>query len=324
MGKKLSEGVVVSDSDESMEDAPETTSVNTKKNAKVSPNQGATESSSEFDSSDESSSETQNNNSVPLKNKKFVPPSGFRPSTTKPRPSAAISSALSNLEGKQVFHITAPSYLPLSEMKQITFGKATSGEPIISHKGVDYGLVETTRQQKQSSETLLIYDEKSNTYLRKPELRKIESYNIQEIVRLPGLDTLVPPSQNATKKQPAARPQPKHLRMRFHPVGSTTLPPETVGSSSESEADEPTSRVPATSSKEKAEKDRKRKTDEQNGTEEKAKKSKKDKQQSSQAELQTEGRRDKEKKSSKHRDETSQERRARKEEKKKRKAEKVK
>ncbi|KAF5006557.1 hypothetical protein F66182_15819 [Fusarium sp. NRRL 66182] len=110
--------------------------------------------------------------------------------------------------------------------------------------------------------------------------------------------------------------------MRLHPVGSTTLPPETVGSSSESEADEPTFRVPATSSKQ-AEKDHKRKANEQNGVEKKAKKSKKDKNHSSQAESQPEGRRDKEKKSSKHRDETSQERRARKEEKKKRKAEKA-
>lgn len=49
----------MSDSDESMEDAPETTSVNTKKNAEVSPSQGASNSSSEFESSDESSSEIQ-------------------------------------------------------------------------------------------------------------------------------------------------------------------------------------------------------------------------------------------------------------------------
>lgn len=199
----------------------------------------------------------------------------------------------------------------------------TSGEPILSHQGVDYGLVETTRQQKQSSETLLVYDEKSNTYLRKPELRKIESYSIQEIVRLHEMDTLVPSSRGTTKKQPAARPQPKHLKMRFHPVGSTTLPPETVGSSSESEADESTFRAPVTGSKKQAEKEHKRKANEQNNTEEKAKKSKKDKTHSSQAESQPEGRRDKEKKSSKHRDETSQERRARKEEKKKRKAEKA-
>lgn len=58
MGKKLSEDVIVSDSDESMEDAPETTSVNTKNNVQVSSNQDASDSSSE--SSDESSSEIQN------------------------------------------------------------------------------------------------------------------------------------------------------------------------------------------------------------------------------------------------------------------------
>lgn len=50
----------MSDSDESMEDAPETTSVDTKKNAEASPNQGASDSSSEFESSDESNSEIQN------------------------------------------------------------------------------------------------------------------------------------------------------------------------------------------------------------------------------------------------------------------------
>lgn len=59
MGKKLSEEVVASDSDESMEDAPETTNVSKKKNAEVSPNQESLNSSSEFESSDESSSEIQ-------------------------------------------------------------------------------------------------------------------------------------------------------------------------------------------------------------------------------------------------------------------------
>lgn len=60
MGKKLSDEVVVSDSDESMEDAPETTNVNNKKDAQVSSNQEASNPSSEFESSDESSSEIQN------------------------------------------------------------------------------------------------------------------------------------------------------------------------------------------------------------------------------------------------------------------------
>lgn len=59
MGKRLSEEVVASDSDESMEDAPETTNVSKKKNAEASPNQESLNSSSEFESSDESSPEIQ-------------------------------------------------------------------------------------------------------------------------------------------------------------------------------------------------------------------------------------------------------------------------
>jgi DNA-directed RNA polymerase I subunit RPA34.5 len=191
------------------------------------------------------------------------------------------------------------------------------GEPILSHKGVDYGLVANAQQQKQGSEILLVYDEVTNTFVRKPELKNIESYNIQEIVRLPGLDSLVP--ETSKKQQSKARPQPKHLRMRFHPVGSQNLPPETVGSSSESEAEEPTFRVPRKDEKEKNEKDLKRKADSEDTSEAKSKKSKKEKPSSQE----TDTRRDKEKNSSKHRDETSEERRARKEEKKKRKAEKA-
>ncbi|OKL60784.1 hypothetical protein UA08_04291 [Talaromyces atroroseus] len=330
MGKRLSEDVV-SDSDESMEDAPETTNVAEKASQQTSDvaseqdtssseSGSGSESESESDGSDESDSN--NADSRPSYNNKraFFPPSGFKQSKPKTRPSPAISSALSNLEGKQVFHITAPSSLSISRIKEVAFGKAILGEPILSHKGVDYGLVANTQQQKQGSEALLVYDEATNTFVKKRELKNIESYNIQEIVRLPGLDsTQVPSTQEASKKQSKARPQPKHLRMRFHPVGSLNLPPETVGSSSESDAEEPTFRVPRKDLKEKSEKDLKRKADNEGESESKSKKSKKEKLSSQE----TDTRRDKEKKPSKHRDETSQERRARKEEKKRRKAEKA-
>lgn len=59
MGKKLSEEVVLSDSDESMEDAPETTQVAGKKSQKESnsaPEKDATSSSSESESESESES----------------------------------------------------------------------------------------------------------------------------------------------------------------------------------------------------------------------------------------------------------------------------
>jgi hypothetical protein len=154
----------------------------------------------------------------------------------------------------------------------------------------------------------MIYDENKGSYVKK-EVQNIQSYTVQELVRLPKYDAVQP----LTEKP--ARPQPKHLKMRFHPVGSGDLGAETIGSSSESEADnehESTFRVPR--------QEQKRKTDGQDQGEKKKKK--KDKHASSQ-EVVFRGRQDgeSEKTASKQRDETSQERRARKE-KKKRKAEK--
>lgn len=341
----MSAEVIDSDSDESMRDAPETKNVNEKNS--VTTSDSSDDSSSESESSESSNLKTTATYVVPpfgellgttktkkaflnhrkksssSKNRSFKPPPGFRLSQNKTQPSKAIMSALANLEGKKVFHITAPPDLPISEIKEIAFSRAVAGQSIVTHKGVDYGLVESTGLSNKGSETLLVYDQKSNSFVQKPELAKIESYNIQEIVQLPGANTLIPSlslsssSSAPGKEQAGARPQPKHLKMRFHPVGSSNLPPETVGSSSESEAEELTASQGS--------QDRKRKPGQgSGGDEETAKKSKKEQRiEPTEAEAETDNRHEKErKKSSKHRNETSQERRARKEEKKRRKAEK--
>jgi hypothetical protein len=202
--------------------------------------------------------------------------------------------------------------LPLSQIREIALDKALLGEPVLTHKGVDYGLP-ADQEAVGDLQTLLIYDEKKGVYVKK-ELQNIPSYTVQELVRLPKNN------ETAVRVQDKpARPQPKHLKMRFHPVGSGNLGPETIGSSSESEADndqhEPTFIVPRL--------EQKRKTDGQGDQGEKKKKKKEKHASSSQEADQKRGRQDgeSEKKASKHRNETSEERRARKE-KKKRKAEK--
>lgn len=211
--------------------------------------------------------------------------------------------------------------MPLSQIREIALDKALLGEPVLSHKGVDYGIPAAEEQGSQTAatdlQTLLVYDEKKGVYVKK-ELKDISSYTVQELVRLPNSHEAADQYQPVAEKP--ARPQPKHLKMRFHPVGSGNLAAETIGSSSESEAennDEPTFRVPRL--------EQKRKTDSNQDQGEKKKK-KKEKHASSQEVVSTDqkrGRQDgeSEKKASKHRNETSQERRARKE-KKKRKAEK--
>ncbi|KAL4751603.1 hypothetical protein BDW72DRAFT_90646 [Aspergillus terricola var. indicus] len=185
-------------------------------------------------------------------------PFGFKSAKNQPS-STVTTSALSNLAGKQVFHITAPAFLPLSKVKEVSLAGALKGEPIIKHGGVNYGIPAdslTHAQAGASGQSLFLYDAKTQSYYS--TATNIPTYRIQEMVELPGgaeLEEATVRSAKAMEKPP--RKQPKHLKMRFRPVGSGDAPPETLGSSSEeSEGEGHTMKVPQGLEKEK---ERKRK-----------------------------------------------------------------
>jgi hypothetical protein len=269
----------------------------------------------------------------------FKPPAGFKSTKTYSPPSSSVSSLLSDLQGKQVFHITAPAFLPLSAVREVSLAKVMSGEPVLNHKGVDYG-ISIESQQESATQALLLYNKATDTYQSAP-LRNIQSYHVQELLSLPG--GLLVPSTGAKESIKPPRPQPKHMKMRFHPVGSGDVLPETIGTSSESEAEESTFKVPQKTHHEERKRKESQPTEVNGAPRKKSKKhaSSQDTEaiQSSQTEPvplssqasenaeEERGRKDKDhkhKKSHKDRDETSQERKARKEEKKRKKAEKAK
>lgn len=188
----------------------------------------------------------------------FKPPSGFK-SAKKQSSSSNASSLLSNLRGKQVFHITAPSFLPLSKVKEVSLAKVMQGEPVLKHDGVNYGIpMDSISQGETDGQTLLLHDPKSQSYYNTPT-NNIPSYHVQEMISLPednGTGSI-----KAEDYEKPARKQPKHLKMRFHPVGSGNAPAETIGSSSEEsdgEEKKPSFKVPkGSSSQEKEERKRK-------------------------------------------------------------------
>jgi hypothetical protein len=103
------------------------------------------------------------------------------------------------------------------------------------------------------------------------------------------------------------RKQPKHLKMRFRPVGSGEGPPETIGSSSEESEGEgkPTFKFPKESKTDREERKRKH-AEEVEGYQSGGlprKKSRKQSVDASQMEIDEKAERDKSKKSSKKRDE---------------------
>ncbi|KAJ5978722.1 hypothetical protein N7501_002064 [Penicillium viridicatum] len=243
-----------SDSSSSRSTSPELT---TEKEKKITQHLKAQESSEDETSDSGSDSDSDSDDSSEMKpssssGKKVIisgpqpykPPAGFKSAKKHAPPSSKASSLLSNLNGKQVIHLTAPASLPLSQVKEVSMAKIMQGEPIISHDGVNYGIpVEALSEADPATKSLLLFDEKTQTYCTAAQ--SIPSYHVQEMIGLPSTskktDAVVAEMRKYVKP---ARPQPKNLKMRFRPVGTTSAPPETLGYSSESEAEAPSFKVP--------------------------------------------------------------------------------
>ncbi|KAJ5684245.1 uncharacterized protein N7477_000590 [Penicillium maclennaniae] len=133
-------------------------------------------------------------------------------------PSSNASSVLSDLRGKQIIHITAPSYLPLSKVKEISMSKIMKGEPILTYEGKSYGIpAESFNDDQSEGKTLLVFDPKTQTYSKKAD--SVPSYIVQEMVHVPEADKAAVEALRDTVKP--ARPQPKGLKMRFRPIGNS-------------------------------------------------------------------------------------------------------
>lgn len=230
----------------------------------------------------------------------FKPPSGFK-SAKKQSSSSNVSSLLSNLRGKQVFHITAPSFLPLSKVKEISLAKVMEGEPVLQHDGVNYGIpADSISQSEADGKTIFLHDPKTQKYHSTPA-SNVQSYHVQELINIS--ESNGPSSIAAQDYEKPPRTQPKHLKMRFRPVGSGEGPAETIGTSSESEGEDekPAFKVPRGPS-EKEERKRKHHHTEGDSTQATAAPRKKSKKHSSSDKMDVDEKSEK-KKSSKSKDE---------------------
>ena len=151
----------------------------------------------------------------------FEPPSGFEPASIIVHPSSQIMDILSptNLEGKEIWHIAAPSSVPISTIKELSQQQILSRSSILSYKGSDYGLIPAS----STNEALLLPSAEDNQY-KSHNAATIQSLHLQQIVSLPyhavspakSSNQSVPTTQ-AYKRPP--REQPQGLKMRYHPFG---------------------------------------------------------------------------------------------------------
>lgn len=155
----------------------------------------------------------------------YAPPPGFEPALVSSHPSSKIPEifASSNLDGKEIWHITVPSSVPVTAIKEVSAQSLQSGRPILSHEGAVYGLVPTS-EAEANNRALLLPSSPTNDYQpsRIPILRTL---HLQRFVQLP-----IRAQQNAGIPYPTAkqrthvkevRQQPQGLKMRYHAFGTS-------------------------------------------------------------------------------------------------------
>lgn len=173
----------------------------------------------------------------------FEPPPGFKPFNTKSANASTLNSLFDpkSLSSKQIWHITAPSSVPLSEIKSVSLSAIQSHQTILSHKGTDYNLAE----EPTNNARVLLPSSKSDAYAA-VDVPVAKTLYLQQIIRLPDLsstrtDPTTGSNAAANIKTPAVRaprPQPKVLKMRCKPPGFGDEDPGTIGSSDdESDSD---------------------------------------------------------------------------------------
>ncbi|KAI1002848.1 hypothetical protein K3495_g5356 [Podosphaera aphanis] len=165
----------------------------------------------------------------------FKPPPGFQLEDSKSTSDETQLFSKSNLEGKQIWYFTAPVSLSVSSLPEISMAAILSGSPVVKHDNDEYGFLSEPTDCRNLAQVLI---PKANRpkygIVSKPVTRIM---HLQRILKLPGVSTSLTAEETEEKAViiRTARPQPKRLRMRFHPIGTSMTNPENIGSSSSSE-----------------------------------------------------------------------------------------
>lgn len=69
--------------------------------------------------------------------------------------SSQAAKLFENLEGKEIWHITAPAGVSLAQLKEMTMDKALSGAAVLNYKDQDYGFSTAETNEKVPCEVLM-------------------------------------------------------------------------------------------------------------------------------------------------------------------------
>lgn len=177
--------------------------------------------------------------------KPFRPPDGFAKFYHRSLIPDEVADLFASVEGKQVFHITAPTSLPASAIQQIDFSTLQTDTPATIHQDQAYHLSESKLPGK-GLELLVPSTSKEGRFNRKSShIRRTYAFGRSPEAK----DTLLSSYVNGTWKPDGSLPRPKkelgqadrRLKYRHVPFGVFPTPPATDLGSSE---DLPTLKTP--------------------------------------------------------------------------------
>ena len=155
----------------------------------------------------------------------YKPPAGFEPTSISLHPASTLSEILapSNLQGKQIWHITTPELVPISSVKEVSTQNIGNGASILDYHGAQYGLVPESKAEQANSRTLLLPSSQTNDY-QPSKATIIKTLHLQQLVSLPShsLEPAVHPNRSALSTETyrkTPRQQPEGLKMRYRPFG---------------------------------------------------------------------------------------------------------
>jgi len=182
----------------------------------------------------------------------FKPPPGFENSSIDDSLKASKLLKKSNLEGKQIWYITAPASVSISSIEKISLQDIKDGKPILLHEGNNYGFAQDIAQDK-TYRNIMAPSESNDGYCTGKYISPILKFSVansqvpkpidqllhlQRVIDLPGAST-DPNFTSARATVPAkkpVRPQPKGLQMRFLPIGFGSGNAGRIGSGSSDES----------------------------------------------------------------------------------------
>ncbi|KAG8624440.1 hypothetical protein KVT40_007507 [Elsinoe batatas] len=174
---------------------------------------------------------------------RFIAPAGF----TKVNDYEGTSSLkVSDLGSKELWHITLPAGLPVSQLASIPLSSLKDAHSVLSHNGTNYSISEDphSRSLGVSNKYLLVPDPSTKKF-RNLSVPVSRTLHIKSKITLPSLTADQADGKSGSalaaittfKTIDKTRPQPTGLKMRYKPPGFGSGKPGMIGSESSDDED---------------------------------------------------------------------------------------